>query len=323
MDAVVAEGLVKTYGDVTALAGLDLRVPEGSVLGVLGPNGAGKTTAVKILTTLVKPDAGQARVAGVDIADDPAGVRRKIGVSGQNAAVDEYLTGFENLDMVGRLYHLGARQSRERARELLTQFDLDDAADRVAKGYSGGMRRRLDLAGALVARPPVLFLDEPTTGLDPRSRTAMWQVIKDLVAGGTSLLLTTQYLEEADLLADNIIVIDHGRLIAEGDADALKAQVGGERLEITVSDPAHLRRANELLTPMAVGPVTVEEHRRSLLIPVSGGASRLADALRRLDVESIPVDDVGLRRPTLDDVFLSLTGHAAEDDSNQTEEQAS
>ncbi len=323
MDAVVAEGLVKTYGDVTALAGLDLRVPEGSVLGVLGPNGAGKTTAVKILTTLVKPDSGQARVAGVDIADDPAGVRRKIGVSGQNAAVDEYLTGFENLDMVGRLYHLGARQSRERARELLTQFDLADAADRVAKGYSGGMRRRLDLAGALVARPPVLFLDEPTTGLDPRSRTAMWQVIKDLVAGGTSLLLTTQYLEEADLLADNIIVIDHGRLIAEGDADALKAQVGGERLEITVSDPAHLTRANELLTPMAVGPVTVEEHRRSLLIPVSGGASQLAAALRRLDVESIPVDDVGLRRPTLDDVFLSLTGHAAEDDSNQTEEQAS
>ncbi|MGI9156204.1 MAG: ATP-binding cassette domain-containing protein [Marmoricola sp.] len=327
MDAVVAEDLVKTYGDVTALAGLSLCVPEGSVLGVLGPNGAGKTTAVKILTTLVKPDSGHARVAGVDIADDPAGVRRKIGVSGQNAAVDEYLTGFENLDMVGRLYHLGARQSRARARELLTQFDLGDAADRVAKGYSGGMRRRLDLAGALVARPPVLFLDEPTTGLDPRSRTGMWQVIKDLVAGGTSLLLTTQYLEEADLLADNIIVIDRGALIAEGDADALKAQVGGERLEITVSDPAHMARANELLTPMAVGPVTVEQHRRSLLIPVTGGASQLADALRRLDAESIPVDDVGLRRPTLDDVFLSLTGHGAEDepqpDANDAQEQAS
>ncbi len=318
-DAVRAEGLVKTYGEVRALDGLDLRVPEGTVLGVLGPNGAGKTTAVKILTTLVRPDGGRAEVAGVDVLDDPAGVRRLIGVSGQYAAVDEYLTGFENLDMIGRLYHLGARRSRVRAEELLAQFDLLDARNRTAKTYSGGMRRRLDLAGALIAEPPVLFLDEPTTGLDPRSRTEMWEVIKRLVAGGTSLLLTTQYLEEADLLADNIVVIDHGRVIAEGDADALKAQVGGERIEVTVTDAAQLARAEELLAPLAVAPVGVEHHQRALLVPVSGGASRLGDALRRLDAEQIAVDDIGLRRPTLDDVFLSLTGHTAEaDQTGQT-----
>ncbi|KQT94090.1 ABC transporter [Marmoricola sp. Leaf446] len=316
VDAVLAEGLVKTYGKVRALDGLSLRVPEGEVLGVLGPNGAGKTTAVKVLTTLVRPDSGTASVAGVDVVADPAGVRRSIGVSGQNAAVDEYLTGFENLDMVGRLYHLGARASRERARELLREFDLEEAGDRVAKGYSGGMRRRLDLAGALVARPPVLFLDEPTTGLDPRSRTSMWEVIRGLVAGGTSLLLTTQYLEEADLLADNIVVVDHGRVIAEGTADELKAQVGGERLQVTVADPAQLGRAEELLTPLAVGPVVREEERRGLLVPVTGGAARLADALRLLDGEGVALDDVGLRRPTLDDVFLTLTGRStAEDDA--------
>ncbi len=315
-DAVRAEGLIKTYGEVRALDGLDLRVPEGTVLGVLGPNGAGKTTAVKILTTLVRPDAGHAEVAGIDVLRDPAAVRRRIGVSGQNAAVDEYLTGFENLDMVGRLYHLGKRRSRERAEQLLAQFGLEEARNRMAKGYSGGMRRRLDLAGALVAEPPVLFLDEPTTGLDPRSRSGMWDVIRSLVAGGTSLLLTTQYLEEADLLADNIVVIDRGRVIAEGDADALKAQVGGERIEVTVTDPADLGRARELLAPLAVGTVGVEEQRRSLLVPVTGGASQLADALRRLDGEHIGVDDIGLRRPTLDDVFLSLTGHAAEQDTD-------
>jgi ABC-2 type transport system ATP-binding protein len=311
-DAVVAEGLVKRYKDVTALDGLDLRVPQGSVLGVLGPNGAGKTTAVRILTTLLKPDAGRAEVAGVDVVARPGEARRQIGVSGQYAAVDEYLTGFENLDMIGRLYHLGRRRSRLRARELLEQFRLDDAGDRMAKGYSGGMRRRLDLAGALVADPPVLFLDEPTTGLDPRSRTDMWDVIKGLVAGGTSLLLTTQYLEEADLLADNIVVIDHGRVIAEGTSDALKAQVGGERLEITLSDGTDLARVDELLRPLGVGPAVLEEQQRSLLMPVSGGATVLADALRRLDAERIGLDDVGLRRPTLDDVFLALTGHTAE-----------
>jgi len=313
-DAVIAQGLVKHYKDVKALDGLDLRVPEGSVLGVLGPNGAGKTTAVKILTTLVKPDGGYAEVAGLDVTTDPQGVRRNIGVSGQYAAVDEYLTGFENLVMVGRLYHLGRRRSQQRARELLEQFRLDDAGGRIARGYSGGMRRRLDLAGALVADPPVLFLDEPTTGLDPRGRTDMWEVIKNLVAGGTSLLLTTQYLDEADLLADNIVVIDHGRVIAEGTADQLKNQVGGERLEVVVEDAAQLGRVVELLRPLAVGKEVVEEHARSVLVPVTGGSAVLMDALRRLDSEQIAVADVGLRRPTLDDVFLALTGHSASAD---------
>lgn len=321
-DAVIAEGLVKHYKEVKALDGLDLRVPQGTVLGVLGPNGAGKTTAVRILTTLLKPDAGRAQVAGIDVAEDPAGVRGKIGVSGQYAAVDEYLTGFENLDMIGRLYHLGRRRSQQRARELLEQFRLDDAGDRMAKTYSGGMRRRLDLAGALVADPPVLFLDEPTTGLDPRSRTEMWDVIKGLVAAGTSLLLTTQYLEEADLLADNIVVIDRGAVIAEGTADQLKAQVGGERLEITVSDATRIARARDVLQPLGVGRVVIEDHQRSLLMPVTGGSSVLMDALRRLDAEGIEVDDVGLRRPTLDDVFLTLTGHtAAESEPTETVDQ--
>jgi ABC-2 type transport system ATP-binding protein len=311
-DAIVAEGLVKRYKNVTALAGIDLRVPEGSVLAMLGPNGAGKTTAVKILTTLITADQGRASVAGCNVADDPRGVRRRIGVSGQYAAVDEYLTGFENLEMIGRLYHLGRRESAARARELLAQFRLEDAADRPSKTYSGGMQRRLDLAGALVARPPVLFLDEPTTGLDPRSRTEMWSLLQELVSGGTTLLLTTQYLEEADLLADNIVVIDNGKVIAEGTADDLKSQVGGERLEITVGDEAHVGAAVELLGPLAAGELTVEEGRRSLVVPVSGGAAVLADALRRLDAAGVRVDDVGLRRPTLDDVFLTLTGHMAE-----------
>lgn len=314
-DAVRARGLVKHYGDVKALDGIDMTVPQGSVLGLLGPNGAGKTTAVRILTTLLTPDAGTAQVAGVDLLRDPKEVRRRIGLSGQYAAVDEYLTGFENLDMIGRLYHLGRKASRERARELLAQFSLDDAGDRMAKTYSGGMRRRLDLAGALVANPPVLFLDEPTTGLDPRSRLDMWEVIQGLVADGTSLLLTTQHLEEADQLANNIMVIDHGRVIAEGTADQLKSQVGGERLDITVADGSRLAEARELLEPIGVGGATLDDHRRSLLMPVSGGAAVLTDALRRLDAARIILDDVGLRRPTLDDVFLSLTGHVTQQTS--------
>jgi ABC-2 type transport system ATP-binding protein len=313
VNGIRATGLVKRYGDVTALDGVDLTVPVGTVLALLGPNGAGKTTVVRILTTLLRPDAGEAEVAGVDVLAHPRDVRRSLGLSGQYAAVDEYLTGFENLDMIGRLYHLGRRRSRERARELLAQFDLADAADRPAKTYSGGMRRRLDLAGALVADPPVLFLDEPTTGLDPRSRTDMWTVIQQLVSGGTTLLLTTQYLEEADLLANEIVVIDHGRVIAKGTADQLKAQVGGERLEVTVTDPAQLRPVSELLAPLGVGEATIDEHRRSMLMPVSGGVRVLRDALRRLEDGGIDVDDAGLRRPTLDDVFLTLTGHGAED----------
>ena len=312
-DAVRARGLVKHYGAVKALDGIDVTVPTGSVLGLLGPNGAGKTTAIRILTTLLTPDFGTAEVAGIDVLKDPREVRRNIGLSGQYAAVDEYLTGFENLDMIGRLYHLGRKVSRERARELLAQFRLEDAGDRMAKTYSGGMRRRLDLAGALVADPPVLFLDEPTSGLDPRSRTDMWEVIQALVAAGTSLLLTTQYLEEADVLANNIVVIDHGKVIAEGTADQLKSQVGGERLEITVDDGSQLAAARVLLEPLGVGKATVDDHRRSLLMPVSGGAAVLTDALRRLDAADIVLDDVGLRRPTLDDVFLSLTGHPTEE----------
>ena len=315
--AIVAEGLKKSYGEVRALDGVDLAVPEGTVLGVLGPNGAGKTTTVRILTTLLQPDEGRAEVAGLDVVRQPDELRRLIGLSGQYAAVDEHLTGFENLDMIGRLYHRGRSTSRARARELLERFDLTDAGNRPVKTYSGGMRRRLDLAGALVAKPPIIFLDEPTTGLDPRSRQGMWEVIRTLVAEGTTLMLTTQYLEEADLLADQIAVIDRGHVIAEGTADELKTEVGGERLELTVGSVEQIAAASTVLRQVGTGEVTVEEHTRHLTVPIIGGARVLVAALRQLDVEGVEVQDVGVRRPTLDDVFLSLTGHAAEDEAEK------
>ena len=305
---IEARGLVKTYGDVVALDGLDLTVPEGTILALLGPNGAGKTTAVSILTTLLRPDSGTATVAGVDLATSPSEVRERIGLSGQYAAVDEYLTGFENLDMIGRLYHLGRKTSKARARELLERFDLVAAADRPVKTYSGGMRRRLDLAGALVAEPPVLFLDEPTAGLDPRSRTVLWSVLRDLIDRGRTLLLTTQYMEEADQLADDIVVIDQGREIAHGTADELKTMIGGERIEASLQPEASMEDAQRVLARFSVGDIHIEG--RSLTVPISGGAQTLTEALRSLDSAGVGLRDVGLRRPTLDDVFLSLTGRA-------------
>ncbi len=319
---VHAEGLVKTFGSVKALDGVDLDVPEGTVLGLLGPNGAGKTTAVQCLTTLLRPDAGTATVAGFDVVERPHDVRRVIGLSGQFAAVDEYLTGRENLEMVGRLYQLRAKAAKARAAELLEQFHLAGAADRTAKTYSGGMRRRLDLAAALVVKPPVMFMDEPTTGLDPTNRQELWDVIQDLVAGGTTMLLTTQYLEEADHLAHDICVIDHGRVIARGTSDELKAQIGGERVELVVHDPARMEEAAEVLSRVAVpeagaDAVTREAHTRGLTVPVRGGAGLLVEVIRELDTRGIAIDDIGLRRPTLDDVFISLTGHVAEGDAER------
>ncbi|MBV9022257.1 MAG: ATP-binding cassette domain-containing protein [Streptomycetaceae bacterium] len=311
--AIRAEGLMKSFGDIRALDGVDLAVPEGAVLGLLGPNGAGKSTAVRVLTTLLRPDAGSAQIAGVDVLRHPNRVRSLIGLCGQYAAVDEYLTGRENLQMVGELYQMRARDAKTRARELLEWFDLAEAADRPAKTYSGGMRRRLDLAAALVAQPPVIFLDEPTTGLDPRTRLALWELIETLAAEGTTLLLTTQYLEEADRLAHDIAVVDHGRVIARGSADDLKARIGGERVEVVVHERELIGAAVAVLTPYGEGRAGVEQHTRRITVPVSGGARVLADVIRELDRRNILIDDIGLRRPTLDDVFLSLTGHAAEE----------
>jgi ABC-2 type transport system ATP-binding protein len=310
--AIEAEGLVKTYRgrrlEVRALDGIDLEVEEGTVLGLLGPNGSGKTT-VRILTTLLRPDSGAARVDGIDVLRQPQRVRRVIGLSGQYAAVDENLTARENLWMFGRLYGLPSAESKRRANELLERFDLVEPGDRVAKTYSGGMRRRLDLASALTGRPRLLFLDEPTTGLDPRSRLAMWDVIRTQVREGVTLLLTTQYLEEADELASEIAVVDTGRIIARGTADELKSRVGGERIEVVVHDRADLARAAQLVAPPGDG--TVDEHNRRITIAAAGGAQQLVDVVRSLGESRIAIDDIGLRRPTLDDVFLSLTGHGA------------
>jgi ABC-2 type transport system ATP-binding protein len=309
--AVHAEGLVKHFGDVKALDGIDLTVERGQVVGLLGPNGAGKTTTVRILSTLLSPTAGRAFVAGHDVVKEPDAVRHAIGLTGQYAAVDEYLTGRENLRMFGELYHLSPKYVKQRSVELLEWFDLTEAADRPARTYSGGMRRRLDLAASLIAKPSILFLDEPTTGLDPRSRLGMWGVIQALVDEGTTVLLTTQYLEEADQLAQDIVVIDHGRVIAHGTADVLKDQIGGDRIEIAITDGSRVGRAVELLRPIGTADAIVDEAR--ILMPVSGGSTVLVDAVRALDTEGIEVSDIVLRRPTLDDVFLSLTGHVAED----------
>ncbi|MGH2784728.1 MAG: ATP-binding cassette domain-containing protein [Actinomycetota bacterium] len=313
-EMIRTSGLVKRYGKVIALDGLDLIVPKGTVLGLLGPNGAGKTTAVRILTTLLEPDAGTAEVAGIDVVREPDKARERIGLSGQNAAVDEHLTGYENLEMVGRLYHLGKQKAQDRSRELLDQFDLADAADRTAKTYSGGMRRRLDLAAALVASPEVLFLDEPTTGLDPRSRVGLWDTIRDLVKRGSTVLLTTQYMEEADRLADEIVVIDRGRMIAQGTPDELKTKVGGERIEVVVADTDQLVLAQKLMSEVCGDGIKVDEETRSITASVAGGVDALRTVMLTLKKGGVVVSDIGLRRPTLDDVFLTLTGHVAEEE---------
>jgi ABC-2 type transport system ATP-binding protein len=318
--SVIAEDLVKTYrnGAVRALDHLSLDVEEGTVLSVLGPNGAGKTTCVRILATLLKPDSGRAMVGGIDVIKHPEKVREVIGLSGQYAAVDEILTGWDNLVMFGQLYHLGKKASIARAEELLEKFSLTDSAKRPIKTYSGGMRRRLDLAASLIVKPKVLFLDEPTTGLDPRGRQEMWSVIEELVKGGVTLLLTTQYLEEADQLADEIAVIDHGKVIARGTSDALKKQVGGERLEIVV-ESQNITKAMEVVATVSGNKASLDEGLRMISAPVSTGATALIETLRSLDAAGIHPLDVGLKRPSLDDVFLSLTGHAAEEKVEEPE----
>jgi ABC-2 type transport system ATP-binding protein len=310
---IQAQGLTKRYGDTQALAGVDFSVPAGAILGVLGPNGAGKTTAVRILTTLARPDSGTARVAGYDVVTEADEVRRRIGVAAQDATVDEALTGRQNLVMIGELSLLPRRRSMARATELLERFDLVDAADRVAKGYSGGMRRRLDLAASVVTRPPVLFLDEPTTGLDPTSRNRMWDVIRELVADGVTLLLTTQYLEEADTLADSIVVVDHGRVIAEGTAAELKTAIGGARLEVTLS-AAH-SAAGGALSPLVAGEITTSADGRRLSAAVREASGLTTAVVRALDLAGVAVDDLEIRQPSLDDVFFALTGHPTEQEA--------
>ncbi len=308
--AILAEGLEKAYGKTTALRGLDLTVDEGTILGVLGPNGAGKTTTVRILATLLRPDAGRAEVAGFDVVSQPDQVRARIGLTGQYAAVDELLTGRENLELVAGLSHLGRARARRRAGELLERFDLVGAASRRAGTYSGGMRRRLDLAASLVAAPSILFLDEPTTGLDVRSRMAMWDIIRELVADGTTVLLTTQYLEEADQLADRIAVIDGGRVIASGTAGELKARVGGERLELSLVAGSDLAAAARAAQPFGQGPAQIDRDAGRLTLPIAGGAAVLASVVRAFDGADMRLADLALRQPTLDDVFLALTGQA-------------
>ena len=330
MTFVEAVGLRKTYTPkgaepVHALDGLDLSVPRGTITAILGPNGAGKTTAVKVLTTLIVPDSGSATIGGIDVLRRPEAIRPMIGVSGQYAAVDENLTGFENLDMVGRLYHLGARASRARARELIDLFDLSEAQNRPVKGFSGGMRRRIDLAGALVTKPEVLFLDEPTTGLDPRSRLGMWDIIRSLVSEGTTVLLTTQYLEEADQLADDINVIDEGTVIARGSADELKASVGGQRVELNLVTADDTVATVDVLRRYGTAEPAISNDGRTVTVSVASGPEALQLVLRDLDDLDVALFDAGMRRPTLDDVFLRLTGHAAsvEPEPETTREKAS
>ncbi len=312
--AIVVEGLHKSFGDVHALAGIDLVVPRGSVLGVLGPNGAGKTTAVKVLTTLLAPDSGRAIVDGRDVVAEAEAVRRSIGLAGQSAAVVDELSGRENLEFIGRLFHLSAAESRTRASELLESFGLTDAAERRAKTYSGGMARRLDLALSLVAHPRVLFLDEPTTGLDPRARNDMWAVIRQLVAEGTTLLLTTQYLEEADELADDIVVFDHGKVIAQGTADDLKDTIGGDVVEFTVEDKGTVATALRAVSGCGEGEPSATEEGEITVRAGRNGSAVLLEVVRRLDKSKLTVFGLGVRRPSLDDVFLALTGHKADDD---------
>jgi ABC-2 type transport system ATP-binding protein len=312
--AIVVEGIEKRYGKVEALRGIDLQVQPATILGLLGPNGAGKTTAVRILTTLLHPDSGRATVLGLDVVRDAERLRHEIGLAGQNAAVDENLTGLENLVMVGRLYHLAAAEAKRRAESVLERFELTDAAHRTAKTYSGGMRRRLDLAASLVGRPQVLFLDEPTTGLDPKGRIEMWDVIRELVSDGTTLLLTTQYLEEADTLANSIAVIDVGRVIAEGTSDELKDRVGGEVLDLRLADRTKVPEAAGAVCMLGPGGGKADNNTGQITLPVGAdGTGVLTEAVRRLDSLQIKLADVALRRPSLDDVFLSLTGHAAEE----------